>query len=90
LLSGYYFDKIPTGFLAWSQTIKGYRPVTSDGSPFEWDALSRPALNILESTLFQPEYFKKIILLWSQETGKGSGSLEVRSENVCLIKSSGQ
>ncbi|KAF5356022.1 hypothetical protein D9756_004202 [Leucocoprinus leucothites] len=85
--SGHYFDKIPTGFLAWSKTIKGYKPVMGDNSPFEWDTESRPAIAAIESTWFQPEFFEKIISLWSQETGRGSGNLDVRYENVCLIKS---
>ncbi|KAF9452549.1 hypothetical protein P691DRAFT_696832 [Macrolepiota fuliginosa MF-IS2] len=84
--SGYYFDKIPTGFLTWSKTIKGYRPTTGDDSPFAWDTRSQLALDALESTLLQPQHFKRIISLWSQETGKSSNNLDVRMENVSLIK----
>ena len=85
-ISDHYFDKIQTGFLAWSQTVKGYKPVTDNDIPFEWDAESQPALDVLESALFHPQVFKKIVLLWSQETGRSSGSFDVRSENVSMIK----
>lgn len=47
-------------------------------------------LDVLESRLLQPEHFRKVVSLWSQETGKGSGNLDVRTENVCLIKNAGQ
>ncbi|KAJ3576133.1 hypothetical protein NP233_g629 [Leucocoprinus birnbaumii] len=83
----HYFDKIPTGFLVWSKMVKGYKPITGDNQPLSWDAASQPSLAVLESTWFQPDFLKKIIVLWSQETGRASGSLDVRSENVCLVKS---
>lgn len=88
LISEYYFDKIPTGFLTWSKKIKGYK-LTGD-HPMAWDRESQPALETLESTLLQPEHFKKMVSLWSQETGKGSGNLDARTENLCLIKAAGQ
>ena len=88
--SGHYFDKMPTGFLTWTKTVKGYKPITGHTSPFVWDKESQPALDILESTLLQPENLKKLILLWSQETGKGTGNLDIRMENVCLVKSAGR
>lgn len=89
LISDHYFDKIQTGFLTWSQTIKGYKPVTDRSTFFKWDTRSQPALDELESSLFHPNIFKQIVLLWSQETVRSSGSFEVRDENISLIKTSG-
>jgi proteasome activator subunit 4 len=77
---------MPTGFLVWSKTIKGYKPVIGNFSPFVWELESQPTLDILEASMLQPGFFKKIISLWSQETGKGTGNLEVRTENIWLMK----
>jgi len=90
LISDHYFDKVQTGFFAWSKTIKGCKPVTDDFTPFKWDTRSQPALDELESSLFHPDVFEKIVLLWSQETGRSSGSFDLRDENISLIKTGGE
>ncbi|KAF7784715.1 hypothetical protein Agabi119p4_880 [Agaricus bisporus var. burnettii] len=82
----FYFDKVPTGFLVWSKTIKGCKPVVGNLPPFVWELESQPTLDILEASLLQPDFFKKIISLWSQETGRGAGNLDVRTENIWLMK----
>ena len=81
----YYIDKIRTGFIAWSKTIKVYKPV-SDGDKFlTREAGSQPQLQVIYQTLKGKEYLRQLSALWGQESNK-TGSFDIRSENVLFIK----
>lgn len=84
---GYYIDKIQTGFLAWTPSIKGYRPVLDHTAPTAWDPSSAASLQSIHKIVGHRDYFKQLALLWGQETSKNGGALEVRPENVAFFKS---
>ena len=84
--SSLYFDKIRTGFLTWSKTIKGYRPVSDGESPIVWEASSVPCLNAIKQTIIKEDYIHQLSALWAQESGKGGTSLDVRQDNVLFFK----
>jgi len=80
-----YLDKIPTGFITWSKTIKGYRAVLDGEKPFRWDEGSLATLEVIQRSITSTDYLQQLSVLWSQESNKG-GSLDVRSENTNFIK----
>lgn len=80
-----YLDKIPTGFIAWSKTIKGYKPVSDDARVLKMEARSQAPLQVIQQTFKSKEYIQKLSALWGQESNK-TGSLDIRSENVLFIK----
>jgi proteasome activator subunit 4 len=86
--AGHYIDKIRTGFLAWTPSIKAYR-VVKHTSDVHWEADSQECLRVIAENVAGEDYFKKLSLLWSQESSKTSGKLELRSENISYIKSLG-
>ena len=87
--SEHYIDKIRTGFLTWTPSIKAYR-VVKDASDVLWEAESQECLRVIAESVTSKDYFKKLSLLWSQESSKTSGRLELRSENTTYIKSLGK
>ncbi|KAF8922284.1 armadillo-type protein [Mucidula mucida] len=80
-----YVDKIRTGYIAWSPTVKGYKAVTNDSEPFVWDKKSSASLNAIGSGIKSENYFKDMLALWSQESSR-TGTLELRSDHVAFIK----
>ncbi|KAG5648210.1 hypothetical protein DXG03_006165 [Asterophora parasitica] len=62
----FYVDKLRTGFIGWTPTIKVYKAVGTT-SGIVWDPESQPCLNVIQS-------------------GKSGGTVELRSENISLIK----
>lgn len=84
--SSLYFDKIRTGFLTWSKTIKGYRPVADGESPIAWERGSIPCLNAIKQKIAKDDYIHQLSALWAQESGKGGTSLDVRQDNVLFFK----
>lgn len=86
--SGPYIDKIPTGFLTWTPSIKAYEAV-GNAPPVSWDATSESSLRIVGKVLTKDDYFKKLSVLWSQESGKSGGTIDLRKDNVAYIKSLG-
>ncbi|KAF5377581.1 hypothetical protein D9615_005140 [Tricholomella constricta] len=85
-VDGLYVDKIRTGFIGWTRTIKAYRVVGAT-SGIVWDPESQPCLGVIHDAVTQPNYFADLLLLWSQESGKSGGTVELRRENISLIKS---
>lgn len=89
---GCYLDKIPTGFLTWSPSIKGYKPVLDDKGYFSWDPESLPCLNAVREGIKKEGYINKLATLWSQESsrdgkdGSTSYTLDVRSDNLLFFK----
>lgn len=86
--SGHYIDKIRTGFLAWTPSIKAYS-IIKHPSDVVWEANSQECLRVIVENVTSNDYFKKLSLLWSQESSKTSGKLDLRSENMAYIKSLG-
>jgi proteasome activator subunit 4 len=86
--SGYYIDKIRTGFLAWTPSVKAYK-VVGQTSGLSWEASSQQCLRVIAENVTRNDYFKRLSLLWSQESSKTSGRIELRSENMAYIKSLG-
>jgi proteasome activator subunit 4 len=84
-----YVDKINTGFLLWSPSVKGYAPVKGDISAVSWEAPSQPSLGALREMMLKDEYFQKLAALWSQESGKSGGTVDLRGDNVAYIKTLG-
>jgi proteasome activator subunit 4 len=58
-------------------------------SGFHWDKLSEPSLVQIRGLVTAEDYFQKLSLLWSQESSKNGGNVDLRSENVLYIKSLG-
>lgn len=81
-----YLDRIPTGFLTWSPSIKGYMPVPNDESPLSWEPESLPCLDVIREGINEEGYIDQLAILWSQESGKSSNTLDVRSENPLFFK----
>jgi proteasome activator subunit 4 len=87
--SSFFVDKIPTGFLTWTNTIKAYTLVGDGASTPSWEQASSPALKVVQD-LIGEEYYSALILLWGQETSRNSASAEVRAENIMFMKSIGE
>ncbi|KAF9568547.1 hypothetical protein CPC08DRAFT_654918 [Agrocybe pediades] len=83
---GYYFDKIETGFLAWTPTIKGYRQVSEDEDRIKWDEQSLPALRAIKEIVSSDGYIQQLATVWSQESGKPGASLEFRTDNAVFFR----
>lgn len=87
-----YLDKIPTGFLTWSPSIKGYKPVLDGEGYFSWDPESLPCLNAIREGIRKEGYTNKLTTLWSQESSKDGKDgtttyiLDVRSDNPLFFK----
>jgi hypothetical protein len=88
-VSGYYIDKIRTGFLAWTPSVKAYK-VIGKTSGLTWETSSQECLRVIGENVTRNGYFQRLSLLWSQESSKTSGRIELRSENMAYIKSLGQ
>ncbi|TFK41322.1 hypothetical protein BDQ12DRAFT_768249 [Crucibulum laeve] len=82
---GYYIDKIETGFLSWTRSIKAYRPPVEGSPPIIWETQSHPCLQACYDVISKEDYIKNLAILWSQESNKG-GSIDMRPENVVFIK----
>ncbi|KAH9853059.1 ARM repeat-containing protein [Lenzites betulinus] len=80
-------DKIETGFLVWTPTVKGYRAVPEGPSPFSWEEASIPVLRAMSEVMAQGNFFTVLALLWGQESMKNSTTPELRAENVTFMKS---
>jgi proteasome activator subunit 4 len=87
--NGPYVDKIPTGFLTWTPSLKSYSSALQDRSPFSWDDKSLPCLTEISEVL-GTDYYTKLVLLWGQESNRNGGKTQLRSENVTFIKTIGQ
>jgi proteasome activator subunit 4 len=83
--SGYFVDKLETGFLAWAKTINVYTPGDSN-APIVWDPSSAPALQAMHDVLSQDGFIAQLASLWGQESGKSNATLALRTENVLVIK----
>jgi proteasome activator subunit 4 len=88
--SRFYVDKISTGFLSWTNSIKSYETVGHGTSPIIWEAESLPCLKALHEVMSELDYFGKLALLWGQESNRNGGTTELRGDNVTFIKSLGK
>jgi proteasome activator subunit 4 len=86
--SDIYVDKIRTGFLSWTGSIKGYRTV-GNVSLISWEPDSQAVLRTIKEIIQNDDYFDKLTLLWSQETNRSSKKVDLRTENLTFIKSLG-
>lgn len=86
---GPFIDKIPTGFVVWSSSLKGYTPVDQATSPFVWQKECQPTLKAISNVL-GAEYYSKLSSLWSQESNKSKQSTQLRPENIAFIKTIGK
>ncbi|KAF8807254.1 hypothetical protein BYT27DRAFT_7189352 [Phlegmacium glaucopus] len=83
---GCYLDKIPTGFLTWSQSIKGYKPVLNDETRLSWEPESLPCLEAIREGVSKEGYIDQLSSLWSQESSKVGNTLDVRADNPLFFK----
>lgn len=82
-------DKVPTGFLAWTATLKSYAPVTDDETPFTWERDSIPCLDAVRNVL-GTEFYSKLAVLWGQESNKNPGTIDLRADNLAFMKTLGK
>lgn len=82
-------DKVRTGFIAWTPTIKGYKAVLDDSVSFIWDKNSSGSLDVIREGIGLDTYFKDLLTLWGQESSR-TGSLDLRSDHVAFIKRLGK
>lgn len=88
--SDVYVDKLETGFITWTSSLKGYRVVSGSASPFTWEHASQPALQAMSAVLLQGNYFAQLALLWGQESSRGTANPEMRLDNAAFMKTLGQ
>ncbi|KAF9474298.1 hypothetical protein BDN70DRAFT_884955 [Pholiota conissans] len=85
-VDGLYHDKIRTGFLTWTKTVKGYRPVFDGETPQIWESDAIPCLNAIKHSLQKDGYIQQLSTLWGQESNKSGSTMEVRGENILFFK----
>jgi proteasome activator subunit 4 len=81
-----YVDKINTGFIAWTPTLKAYVPV-ADNTPLTWKAETQPALDAILAVITEPGYYLRLLQLWGQESSRSSSTTELRSDHATFVKS---
>lgn len=81
-----YLDKIHTGFLTWSQSIKGYKPVLNDKSRLSWERQSLACLEVIKEGINKEGYIHQLSSLWSQESSKAGNTLDLRPDNPLFFK----
>jgi hypothetical protein len=57
-----------------------------DNSILTWDPASTDALRIIEDTIKPKAFWEKLGQLYSQESSRGSSSIELRDDNIDFIK----
>ena len=85
----FYVDKLDTGFLLWTPTIKAYRRVPSGPSALVWEQASQPSLEAMRSVMAATDFFDQLASLLAQESSKNPTTLKLRPENVVFVKSIG-
>lgn len=84
----YYVDKLPTGFIVWNDTVKGYLPPDKVASPFSWDPSCAPTLEVIKQSLDEESWLRTLASLWAQESnGAANATTDVRSDHLSFIKS---
>ncbi|KAF9015006.1 hypothetical protein BDQ17DRAFT_1418131 [Cyathus striatus] len=53
-----YIDKIPTGFLTWSNSIKGYAAVETESMRLKWEAASKSSLEAIKTEVTEDNYVR--------------------------------
>lgn len=84
-----YVDKIPTGFLLWPSTMKGYKAVPEGESALVWDPSSTDVLRAMVDALRESDFLPNLVSRWSQESSQNIASPELRVDNVTYMKSLG-
>jgi proteasome activator subunit 4 len=84
----FYVDKLSTGFLTWTASVKAYSAVTGRSSIITWESASQPALRCIKDQVLAGDYWAKLAELWSQESNR-TGTIELRSDHVTFVKSLG-
>ncbi|KAL0578024.1 Proteasome activator BLM10 [Marasmius crinis-equi] len=87
--SRFFIDKIQTGFVSWKPVLKGYLPPTEE-TIIKWEPDSSASLQKVEELINADGFYDKLAGLWSQESSKANSTMELRSDNVLLIKSLGR
>ncbi|KAI0728586.1 ARM repeat-containing protein [Fomitopsis betulina] len=82
-----YVDKIPTGFLLWPSTMKGYKAVPEGESALVWDPSSTDVLRAMVDALRESDFLPNLVSRWSQESSQNIASPELRVDNVTYMKS---
>ncbi|KAJ7293229.1 hypothetical protein C8J57DRAFT_19449 [Mycena rebaudengoi] len=82
-----YVDKIETGFILWGPSVEGYKPFQGNTSAVSWESASQPSLRAVGELMLKDDYFQKLAALWSQESNKSSGNVDLRADNLSYIKS---
>ena len=84
-----FVDKIPTGFLTWTTSVKGYASVGEGPQALSWERDSLPALKAVRDVISE-KYYSTLTSLWGQESNRESGTTDVRDENITFVKSLGR
>ncbi|KIY51336.1 hypothetical protein FISHEDRAFT_37321 [Fistulina hepatica ATCC 64428] len=83
--SGVYVDKIQSGFLLWTPTVKGF---SGSGQSLDWHGASRPCIEAIKAVVSQEGYVHSVSALMAQESNRNGGVVkDLRLENVLFIKS---
>lgn len=88
IVSRVYVDKLRTGFLVWTGTVKGYL-LPDNQAHLVWEKASSGVLDVVDSGLRSTTYYQDILSLWGQESN-GTGSINLRAEHLAYIKRLGQ
>ncbi|KAF9056661.1 hypothetical protein BJ165DRAFT_1362353 [Panaeolus papilionaceus] len=80
-----YVDKLRTGFLSWTNTVKGYRQISDRDAPLSWNEASLASLSVIKQSVTDQTYITTLANLWSQESNK-NGSLDIRLDNAHYFK----
>lgn len=86
----FYVDKLDSGFLTWTPTIKAYRKVDAGSSALTWEEASQPLLEAMRGVISQDGFFDQLAALFAQESAKNPTVLKIRAEHVVFVKSIGE
>ncbi|KAL1690120.1 hypothetical protein GGG16DRAFT_125867 [Schizophyllum commune] len=85
--NSYFVDKLDTGFLLWTPTVKAYKPILDPKYIPQWEEASQPCLQAIRDVVTAKDYLSKLAALWSQESSRTNVLTEFRSDNFSYIRS---
>ncbi|KAL1709113.1 hypothetical protein EV121DRAFT_267575 [Schizophyllum commune] len=85
--NSYFVDKLDTGFLLWTPTVKAYKPILDPKYIPQWEETSQPCLQAIRDVVTAKDYLSKLAALWSQESSRTNVLTEFRSDNFSYIRS---